>query len=96
MISDWPPDEERAKQEEAAQESLQQKIDRLDCTLESIATRFSRLLAEYSSFQIRVKQRLAKLEASPGLDPAPGSVPSSGPSSGPGSGPGSHFLPDPD
>ena len=65
-------DEEKAKQEEAAQENLLQKIDRLvpaqattaeynlywlrlfrlDCTLESISIRFSRMLAEYSSFQV--------------------------------------------
>lgn len=60
-------DEEKAKMEEAAQETLQQKIDRLDCTLETISTRFSRLLAEYSSFQIRMKQRLTKLEYRSGL-----------------------------
>ena len=69
---------------------------RLDCTLESISTRFSRMLAEYTSFQvqhskiylaflcsamwgshgytvisfvriqIRVKQRLSKLEGGGG------------------------------
>ena len=76
-------DEEKAKQEEAAQESLEQKIDRLgtrfifstqlhqainyffnlaDFTMENMSARFSRLIAEYSSFQAKVKQRLAKLE----------------------------------
>ncbi len=80
-------DEERAKQEEAAQETLEQKIDRLgnktfnlnilalrkfliliflfiitEFSLENMSTRFSRLVGEYSSFQTKVKQRLAKLE----------------------------------
>ena len=73
-------DEERAKQEEAAQESLEQKLERLgnfsilkddvenyniffsDFTLENMSARFSRLIAEYSSFQAKCKQRLAKLE----------------------------------
>jgi len=69
LMKDDLIDEERAKQEEAAQETLQQKIDRLDCTLESISTRFSRLLAEYSSFQIRIKQRVTKLEYQSGAGP---------------------------
>jgi len=69
LMKDDLIDEERAKQEEAAQETLHQKIDRLDCTLESISTRFSRLLAEYSSFQIRIKQRLTKLELQSGTVP---------------------------
>jgi hypothetical protein len=34
----------------------------LDFTLENMTTRFSRLMAEYSSFQFKVKQRLSKLE----------------------------------
>merc|ERR1719219_3140097 len=64
-------DEERAKVEEAAHETLQQKIDRLDCTLESISARFSRLLAEYSSFQTRIKQRVTRLENGPGISTDP-------------------------
>merc|ERR1719468_145485 len=62
LMKDNLIDEERAKQEEAAQESLEQKIDRLDFTLENMSARFSRLIAEYSSFQAKCKQRLAKLE----------------------------------
>ena len=38
-----------------------------DFTLENMTTRFSRLMAEYSSFQFKVKQRLTKLEKA---DPA--------------------------
>ena len=35
-----------------------------DFTLETVSTRFARLIAEYSSFQAKVKQRLSKLEKS--------------------------------
>ena len=84
LMKDNLIDEEKAKQEEAAQESLEQKIERLgtynytvppvsdwpkfyfssfiDFTMENMSARFSRLIAEYSSFQAKVKQRLAKLE----------------------------------
>lgn len=81
LMKDNLIDEERAKQEEAAQESLEQKLERLgnfsilkddvenynifffsDFTLENMSARFSRLIAEYSSFQAKCKQRLAKLE----------------------------------
>ena len=83
-------DEERAKQEEAAQESLEQKLERLgkkkmwlhenfcrvfffipikydyiffvDFAVENISERFARVVADYSSFQAKVKQRLSKLE----------------------------------
>ena len=76
-------DEEKAKKEEAAQESLEQKLQRigmfviscikfkikqliffnfLDNNMENILTRFSRLMAEYSSFQTKIKQRLSVLE----------------------------------
>ena len=33
-----------------------------DFTLETVSTRFARMIAEYSSFQAKVKQRLSKLE----------------------------------
>ena len=89
MMKDNLIDEDRAKQEEAAQESLELKLERigwyiqslfitpmckhtlllngniylhLDMGLQSMSTRFSRLMAEYSSFQVKTKQRLTKLE----------------------------------
>lgn len=55
-------DEEKAKEEEAAQETTEQKLDRMDFNLDNLTTRFSRLLAEHSSFQLKIKQRLARLE----------------------------------
>ena len=85
MMKDNLIDEDRAKQEEAAQESLELKLERIgtyyiqslfitptlllngniflpDMGLQSMSTRFSRLMAEYSSFQVKTKQRLTKLE----------------------------------
>ena len=46
---------------------MQQNINSMlpffpDFTLENMSARFSRLIAEYSSFQAKCKQRLAKLE----------------------------------
>lgn len=75
-------DEEKAKEEEAAQETIEQKLERLgrqrnqmnqkvfqipsaEFNLDNMLTRFSRLLAEYSSFQMKVKQRMTKLEKDP-------------------------------
>merc|ERR1719195_604416 len=59
LMKDNMIDEEKAKAEEAAQESLQQKLERIDHNMENILTRFSRLMAEYSSFQIKIKQRVS-------------------------------------
>jgi len=68
LMKDDLIDEERARQEEAAQETLEQKLTKLDCNLESMSTRFSRLMAEYSSFQVRIKKRVTKLEQKFGAD----------------------------
>jgi len=62
LMKDNLIDEEKAKKEEAAQESLEQKLQRIDNNMENILTRFSRLMAEYSSFQTKIKQRLSLLE----------------------------------
>merc|ERR1739842_117538 len=64
LMKDNLIDEEKAKKEEAAQESLEQKLERIDYNMENILTRFSRLMAEYSSFQTKIKQRLSELEKS--------------------------------
>jgi len=72
-------DEKRAKEEEEAQECLDNKLIRmgkewvnncfsffniafLEQTLDNLLTRFSRMIAEYSSFQTKIKQRIALLE----------------------------------
>lgn len=62
LMKDNLIDEARAKEEEAAQESVEQKMEKIEFSLDNMVTRFSRLLAEYSSFQIKTKQRLARLE----------------------------------
>jgi len=62
LMKDNLIDNEKAKKEEAAQESLEGKLERIDFNMDNILTRFSRLMAEYSSFQTKVKQRLSALE----------------------------------
>ena len=63
MMKDNLIDEDKAREEEAAQETVDQKIERLEFNVDNMMTRFSRLLAEYSSFQLKVKQRMTKLES---------------------------------
>eukprot|EP00096_Caligus_rogercresseyi_P001038 TRINITY_DN11635_c0_g1_i1.p2 TRINITY_DN11635_c0_g1~~TRINITY_DN11635_c0_g1_i1.p2 ORF type:complete len:167 (-),score=50.35 TRINITY_DN11635_c0_g1_i1:49-549(-) len=62
LMKDNLIDEERARQEEAEQESINQKLQRLEHHIDGMSTRFARLLGEYSSFQLKVKQRLTRLE----------------------------------
>ncbi|XP_060105883.1 cyclic nucleotide-gated olfactory channel [Heteronotia binoei] len=52
--------------EEAAAENMEgdvgQKLDRLETSLETLHTRFSRLLADYDTAQMKLKQRITYLE----------------------------------
>ncbi|XP_074153424.1 cyclic nucleotide-gated channel alpha-3 isoform X2 [Sminthopsis crassicaudata] len=42
---------------------MEEKVERLESSLDNLQTRFARLLAEYNSTQMKVKQRLSKLES---------------------------------
>ncbi|XP_049801649.1 cyclic nucleotide-gated cation channel subunit A [Schistocerca nitens] len=55
-------DEEAFHRAQAERESLADKVDRLENTLEILQTRFARLMAEYKSHQSKVKQRLSRVE----------------------------------
>lgn len=55
-------DPEAAKSEEVAKETLEHRLERIDVSLDSLTTRFARLLAEFSSQQSKTKQRLSKME----------------------------------
>uniref|UniRef100_A0A8C9FX56 Cyclic nucleotide-binding domain-containing protein n=1 Tax=Pavo cristatus TaxID=9049 RepID=A0A8C9FX56_PAVCR len=61
LMKDNLIDEEAAKAG-ADPKDLEEKIDRLETALDTLQTRFARLLAEYSSSQQKVKQRLARVE----------------------------------
>lgn len=55
-------DENAVKAAEQEQESIQGKCDRLEKSLDNLQTRFARLLAEYMAFQVKMKQRITRLE----------------------------------
>uniref|UniRef100_A0A8C2UXP5 Cyclic nucleotide gated channel subunit alpha 3 n=1 Tax=Chinchilla lanigera TaxID=34839 RepID=A0A8C2UXP5_CHILA len=42
---------------------IEEKVEHLESSLDALQTRFARLLAEYSSAQMKVKQRLSQLES---------------------------------
>ncbi|XP_063085973.1 cyclic nucleotide-gated cation channel alpha-3 [Cavia porcellus] len=42
---------------------IEEKVEHLECSLDALQTRFARLLAEYNSAQMKVKQRLSQLES---------------------------------
>nr|AIT11916.1 cyclic nucleotide gated channel A alpha subunit [Platynereis dumerilii] len=55
-------DEEEAKKQDLEQESTEEKVRRLEGLLDTVQTRFARLMAEFHSTQAKLKQRLARLE----------------------------------
>ncbi|KAM9247100.1 cyclic nucleotide-gated channel alpha-3 [Leptosomus discolor] len=61
LMKDNLIDEEAAKAG-ADPKDMEEKIERLETALDTLQTRFARLLAEYSSSQQKVKQRLARVE----------------------------------
>ncbi|NWX42827.1 CNG1 protein, partial [Steatornis caripensis] len=61
LMKDNLIDEEAAKAG-ADPKDLEEKVERLETALDMLQTRFARLLAEYTSSQQKVKQRLARVE----------------------------------
>ncbi|XP_053942087.1 cyclic nucleotide-gated cation channel alpha-3 isoform X3 [Cuculus canorus] len=61
LMKDNLIDEEAAKAG-ADPKDLEEKVERLETALDTLQTRFARLLAEYTASQQKVKQRLAKVE----------------------------------
>ncbi|XP_033610303.1 cyclic nucleotide-gated cation channel subunit A isoform X2 [Cryptotermes secundus] len=55
-------DEQAFTKAQVEHENLTDKVERLENTLENLQTRFARLLAECSSQQAKVKQRLTRVE----------------------------------
>ncbi|XP_022320643.1 cyclic nucleotide-gated channel alpha-3-like [Crassostrea virginica] len=55
-------DEDLMKKLEAQQETTEQKLERIDSNLDTLQTRFARLLGDYNSTQQKLKQRITKLE----------------------------------
>ncbi|XP_010016968.1 PREDICTED: cyclic nucleotide-gated cation channel alpha-3, partial [Nestor notabilis] len=61
LMKDNLIDEEAAKAG-ADPKDLEEKVEKLETALDTLQTRFARLLAEYTSSQQKVKQRLARVE----------------------------------
>ncbi|NXL39515.1 CNGA2 protein, partial [Glaucidium brasilianum] len=54
--------DESAAEASTEGESVEEKLDRLSLSLDTLHSRFGRLLAEYSSAQMKLKQRITALE----------------------------------
>nr|KAF6429135.1 cyclic nucleotide gated channel subunit alpha 3 [Molossus molossus] len=62
LMKDNLIDEDLAKAE-ADPKDIEEKVEHLESSLDTLQTRFARLLAEYSTTQMKVKQRLSHLES---------------------------------
>nr|AOG14382.1 cyclic nucleotide gated non-selective ion channel alpha 2 [Cancer borealis] len=62
LMKDGLLDEEGLKAAQEQQETLSEKANRLDAATDTLNTRLARLLAEYSSTQQKIKQRLTRIE----------------------------------
>ncbi|OQV13313.1 Cyclic nucleotide-gated channel cone photoreceptor subunit alpha [Hypsibius exemplaris] len=62
LTKDGLLDEEAVREAEKRQQNVVDKVDRLETDVDNVQTRFARLLAEYSSSQQKLKQRITKLE----------------------------------
>ncbi|XP_003794414.1 cyclic nucleotide-gated cation channel alpha-3 [Otolemur garnettii] len=62
LMKDNLIDEELAK-DGADPKDLEEKVEHLESSLDTLQTRFARLLAEYNATQMKVKQRLSQLES---------------------------------
>lgn len=55
-------DEELMQKMEAQQETTEQKLERLEESLDTLQTRFARLLADFNATQSKLKQRMTRVE----------------------------------
>ncbi|XP_050710684.1 cyclic nucleotide-gated cation channel alpha-3-like isoform X2 [Eriocheir sinensis] len=69
LMKDGLLDEEGLKAAQEQQETLVDKAKRLDTAVDTLNTRLARLLAEYSSTQQKIKQRLTRIERRLEFDP---------------------------
>lgn len=54
--------QEALKREKEKQENINQKMERIESTLDNLSTRFARLLSDFNCTQLKLKQRLTKVE----------------------------------
>lgn len=55
-------DEQLAKKQDMQEESVDERMMRMDGVLDNLQTRFARLLADFNAMQLKLKQRVTKLE----------------------------------
>ncbi|CAE1293371.1 CNGA3 [Acanthosepion pharaonis] len=62
LLKDNLLDEEILKKQEENEETTSQAVTRLETSLDTLQTRFARLLCDFNTTQQRLKQRITKLE----------------------------------
>ncbi|XP_057368745.1 cyclic nucleotide-gated cation channel subunit A-like [Daphnia carinata] len=62
LLKDGLLDEEVNRRHQDESDSAKDRIDKLEMALDTLQTRFARLLAEYTSSQQTIKQRISKVE----------------------------------
>uniref|UniRef100_A0A8C6CWB5 Cyclic nucleotide gated channel subunit alpha 3 n=1 Tax=Moschus moschiferus TaxID=68415 RepID=A0A8C6CWB5_MOSMO len=77
LMKDNLIDEELAKAR-ADPKDIEEKVEHLETSLDTLQTRFARLLAEYNATQMKVKQRLSQLESQVDGLPPDGNAPQTG------------------
>ncbi|KAK7097138.1 hypothetical protein V1264_004157 [Littorina saxatilis] len=55
-------DEDAVRQEMEKQVTMDQKLERMESSLDNLSTRFARLLSDFNSTQLKLKQRITKME----------------------------------
>ncbi|KAL8571358.1 hypothetical protein ACOMHN_061549 [Nucella lapillus] len=53
---------EAVRQETERQVTMDQKMEKLESALDNLSTRFARLMSDFNSTQLKLKQRLTKME----------------------------------
>ena len=54
--------QDAVRQELEKKVTIDQKLERLESTLDNLSTRFARLLSDFNSTQLKLKQRITKME----------------------------------
>ena len=62
LLKDNLLDEQAARKQDLVDETLDVKVERLETALDNCTTRLARLMADFSSTQLKLKQRITKLE----------------------------------
>ena len=67
LMKDNMIDEEMAAKEASDREALEQSVEKLDDRFKDLSNSLASMIAEFSSFEIKMKKRLTTVEAKSGL-----------------------------